>query len=179
MLRSPHGTAAETSAVPLKDSSGRTFGVLLSLAPALPDPFVQVMVRAAEPAFERAWKRERAERLLQSACEWLGRLGRAQGVKLSASWRRDDAPAEAAAGAQPGGSAGALGQPRAAVLAAGWRPLRNLAGAGLRAVRAEVRWNSSHGPDPSPNPRKPIPNPSPNPKLDPEPNPKPNPNSNP
>ena len=76
MLRSPHGTAAETSAVPLKDSSGRTFGVLLSLAPALPDPFVQVMVRAAEPAFERAWKRERAERLLQSACEWLGRLGR-------------------------------------------------------------------------------------------------------
>ena len=42
LLRSPHGTTAETSAVPLKDSSGRTFGVLLSLAPALPDPFVQV-----------------------------------------------------------------------------------------------------------------------------------------
>ena len=42
LLRSPHGTMAETSAVPLKDSSGRTFGVLLSLAPALPDPFVQV-----------------------------------------------------------------------------------------------------------------------------------------
>ena len=169
MLRSPHGTAAETSAVPLKDSSGRTFGVLLSLAPALPDPFVQVMVRAAEPAFERAWKRERAERLLQSACEWLGRLGRAQGVKLSASWRRDDAPAEAAAGAQPGGSAGALGQPRAAVLAAGWRPLPNLAGAGLRAVRAEVRWSSSHGPDPSPSlkTRSLIPSPTPSLTLNP------------
>jgi len=101
------------------------------------------MIRAAEPAVERAWKRERAERLLQSACEWLSRLGRAQGVKLSASWQRDGAPAEAAAAgeAQLGGSAAALGQPRAAVLAAGWRPLRNLAGAGLRAVRAEVRWS--------------------------------------
>ena len=78
------------------------------------------MIRAAEPAVERAWKRERAERLLQSACEWLSRLGRAQGVKLSASWQRDGAPAEAAAagGAQLGGSAAALGQPRAAVLAA-------------------------------------------------------------
>ena len=28
--------------VPLKGASGRTFGVLLSVAPALPDPFVQV-----------------------------------------------------------------------------------------------------------------------------------------
>ena len=127
------------------------------------------MIRAAEPAVERAWKRERAERLLQSACEWLGRLGRAQGVKLSASWRRDDAPAEAATGAQPGGSAGGLGQPRAAVLATGWRPLRNLAGAGLRAVRAEVRWNSSHGPSPSPNPktRSLLPTPTPSLTLNP------------
>ena len=100
--------------MPLKGASGRTFGVLLSVAPALPDPFVQVsqsvrqaasqsgsqsvcqagstpdpfvqvMCRAAGPALERAWKRERAERLLQSACEWLTRLGRAQGAKLVAS----------------------------------------------------------------------------------------------
>ena len=100
------------------------------------------MVRAAAPALERAWKRERAERLLQSACEWLERLGRARGVRLSASYRRDDAPAQtAAAAAAAGGAAGALGQPRSAALAAGWRPLRSLAGAGLRAARAEVRWS--------------------------------------
>ena len=78
--------------MPLKGASGRTFGVLLSVAPALPDPFVQVMCRAAGPALERAWKRERAERLLQSACEWLTRLGRAQGAKLVASWQREGTP---------------------------------------------------------------------------------------
>ena len=65
--------AAATSALPLKDGAGRTFGVLLSLAPALPDPFVQMMCRVAGPALERAWKRERAERLLSGACEWLQR----------------------------------------------------------------------------------------------------------
>ena len=47
------------------------------------------MCRAAGPALERAWKRERAERLLQGACEWLTRLGRAQGAKLIASWQRE------------------------------------------------------------------------------------------
>ena len=163
LLRSPHGTADAASVLPLRDAGGRTYGVLLSAAPALPDAFVHAVSRAAGPALERAWKRDRADKVLTSCCEWLERLARGKGLQLSASWSRasgsDEQPTPPTSAALLGGGLGGTTTPRGQQ--SQWKPLPELATAeggpggpggpgggrvnGLRGVKAEVRWSARLG----------------------------------
>jgi len=121
VLRSPHGTDANAvSIAPLKERCGRTFGTLISGAPALPDELIRLMAIAVGPVLERIWKWNKVNAMLKVACTWLSSIS----PKLSnAKWLT--------------GKSGQRPNKRA------WQPLFYTSGEGMRTFELELRWTKA------------------------------------
>ena len=69
VLNNPHGIerdAGKQSIVPLNATSGRTFGVVVTGPPPVPDDLVEMMCKQAGPLLERIWKQERVMKAIEN-----------------------------------------------------------------------------------------------------------------
>ena len=126
ILRSPHGTDENAiSLAPLKERSGRTFAVLVSGAPAVPDDFLHAMAVTAGPLLERIYKWQKVNALMRVAITWIRKLS----PKVSFVEWQTGAEATRPLESGPKGRAKS------------WQPLFFMEGHDMRRFALELRWS--------------------------------------
>ena len=77
-FHNPHGLKRDSehaiSIAPLKSVSGKTFAVLTSGPPAVPDELLETITRHAGPLLERVWKTEQAGIAIQNVIQFVKRF---------------------------------------------------------------------------------------------------------
>ena len=89
-LNNAHGIDRDKenqSLAPLKTTAGKTFGVVVTGPPPVPDEFLEMMCRQAGPLLEQVWKLERARIAIRNVVQFIKRYTIEQHILVYADFK--------------------------------------------------------------------------------------------